>query len=103
MSYPSSTFQRYPKETPIVGHGSLIIAPPPCLPNSPLLLQIIDTHHVELAVRTSRKSVTDAELVEYASFSEKMKQQAEEELAAAGDAPVGSMKAFSFANNTKKK
>ena len=56
-----------------------------------------------LAVRTSRKSVTDAELVEYASFSEKMKQQAEEELAAAGDAPVGSMKAFSFANNTKKK
>lgn len=63
-------------------------------------VEIIDVHHVEASVRSSRKSVTEAELIEYAGFSEKMKAQAEEEVG--GDAPAGSMKAFSFADNPKK-
>ena len=49
------------------------------------------------------KSVSDEELVEYASFSEKMKAMAEEELAQAEGKSVGSMKNFSFANNPNKK
>ena len=60
-------------------------------------IEIIDTHHLEQSVRTSRKSVSEEDLAEYASFAYKMKRMAEEETVGSGF----SMAKFSFANNKK--
>jgi len=51
-----------------------------------------------LSVRTSRKSVSEEDLAEYASFAYKMKRMAEE-VTETGS----SMSKFSFANNPNKK
>jgi transitional endoplasmic reticulum ATPase len=60
-------------------------------------VEIIDTHHLEYSVRTSRKSVSEEDLAEYASFAYKMKRMAEEVTGATGT----SMSQFSFTNNPK--
>mmetsp|Transcript_8538 Transcript_8538/g.16477 ORF Transcript_8538/g.16477 Transcript_8538/m.16477 type:complete len:741 (-) Transcript_8538:177-2399(-) len=59
-------------------------------------VEIIDTHHVESSVRSSRKSVSEEDLAEYASFANKMKRAAEEEVVGQ---PGSSMASFSFKNN----
>jgi transitional endoplasmic reticulum ATPase len=60
-------------------------------------VEIIDVHHLEHAVRTSRKSVSEADLASYSAFANSMKRMAEEV-----DEDSGlSMSDFSFANNPK--
>jgi transitional endoplasmic reticulum ATPase len=57
-------------------------------------IQIITADHLEAAVRTSRKSVSEEDLAEYASFAHKMKRMQEEAMTAGGS----SMAQFSFNN-----
>jgi len=58
---------------------------------------MIDVHHLEHSVRTSRKSVTEEDLASYSAFATQMKRMAEEV-----DVDSGlSMSTFSFANNPK--
>jgi transitional endoplasmic reticulum ATPase len=57
-------------------------------------VEIIDTHHIEQSVRTSRKSVSEEDLAEYASFAGKMKRMQEE----VSGTNSSSMAKFSFKN-----
>ena len=54
--------------------------------------------HLESAMRSSRKSVSEEDLLEYSKFAIAMKAAAEED-----SGGTGAMASFSFANNTNKK
>ncbi len=59
---------------------------------------MIHERHLEAAMRSSRKSVSEEDLLEYSKFAIAMKAAAEEDSVAGGTA----MASFSFKNNTKK-
>ena len=59
---------------------------------------MIHERHLEAAMRSSRKSVSEEDLLEYFKFAIAMKAAAEEDSVAGGTA----MASFSFKNNTKK-
>ena len=65
-------------------------------------IDCINGSHMEAAVRSSRKSVSEADLAEYQSFALKMKRMQEEEIGGAAGGG-GSMATFSFENNPAKK
>lgn len=60
-------------------------------------VETINTEHIEHAVRTSRKSVSEAELAGYAAFALAMKREQEADLKGASSG--SSMATFSFAND----